>query len=307
MSLRHRLRAARVYLKSWALFRESFHDPAKALRLPFSERITFHPLASAAPVEVPGEYWTMLPTVCRLLAQGALPAWSGGELQVRFRGFLFHAPPLDKSIGWTLKENFIDDVYGLGEADLAGKTVLDIGAFIGDSTVALAARGAFVHAFEPVPLIRAYLEKNVAANGLAERVRIHPVGLSDRTGRITMRLNVAGLAGATAKEQKKDAAYERNLVTQELQLVEAFDYLRSAGIDAAQVVKLDCEGCEYALFRDDALLKRFRPERVMMEYHEGGAPLCEALERHGYLVSWNHRGSVQGHIEAHLPQRRPER
>jgi FkbM family methyltransferase len=158
-----------------------------------------------------------------------------------------------------------------------------------------------VHAFEPVPMIRAYLEKNVAANGLAERVRIHPVGLSDRDERVTMRLNVAGLAGATAKDQKKDAANGRNLVPQELQLVEAFEYLRSAGIDAAQVVKLDCEGCEYALFRDGALLKRYRPERVMMEYHEGGAPLCEALERHGYAVNWSRRESVQGHMEAHLP------
>jgi FkbM family methyltransferase len=301
MTLRHRIRAARVYLKSYAMFRAGFLDPAKALALPFAERMTFHSRTGGAPLEVPGEYWTMLPTVCRLLDQGAAPSWVDGDLQVRFRGFIFHAPPLDKSIGWTLKENFIDDVYGLGDADLSGKTVLDIGAFIGDSTIALASRGAFVHAFEPVPLIRAYLEKNIAANGLGERVRIHPVGLAERNERVTMRLNVAGLAGATAKEVKKEAAYERNLVTQELQLVEAFDYLRAAGIEAAQVVKLDCEGCEYALFRDGALLKKFRPERVMMEYHQGGAPLCEALESHGYLVNWNHRESVQGHIEAHLP------
>jgi len=73
-----------VYLKSWALFRATFRDPARAFVLPFSKRTIFHPVALDGPVEVPGEYWTMLPTVCRLLAQGALPSWAGGELQVRF-------------------------------------------------------------------------------------------------------------------------------------------------------------------------------------------------------------------------------
>ena len=73
--LRHSLRAIRVYLKSWGMFRTAFLDAWKALLLPFAGRLTFHPRGGAAPVEVPGACWTMLPTVCRLLEQGAHPAW----------------------------------------------------------------------------------------------------------------------------------------------------------------------------------------------------------------------------------------
>src|SRR5262249_38284056 len=159
----------------------------------------------------------------------------------------FYAPPLDKSIGQTLKEIFIDDVYGLGARSLAGETALDVGAFIGDSAVALASRGAFVHAFEPVPMIREFLVRNIEANGFKDRVRVHPVGLGEKDEKITLRLNTAGLAGATAKEVKKEAAYEEMQVEQELQIVNAFDYLRAEGITSAGVVKLDCEGHEYAL------------------------------------------------------------
>lgn len=302
MSLRDRARTVRVYLKSLPLFRGTFRDPAKALALPFAERMTFHPRRGPAAVAVPGGCWTMLPTVCRLLAQDAVPWWEDGMLKVRFGKFVFHAPPLDKSIGQTLKEVFLDDVYGLGTSDLGGQTALDVGAFIGDSTIALASRGAFVHAFEPVPLIREYLVRNVEANGFAERVRIHPVGLSDREERITLRLNTAGLAGATAKEVKKDAFYQRMLVEQELQMVNAFDYLRAAGIASADLIKLDCEGCEYGLLREGALLKALAPQRVMMEYHRGGEALRDVLAAHGYVVHWPEPGTPQGHMEAHLPR-----
>lgn len=298
MSFRDHVRAARLYLKSFRLFRETLGDSAKALALPFAARMSFHPRSGAAAVEVPGACWTMLPTVCRLLASGAVPSWEDGMLKVRLGERVFYAPALDKSLGSLLQEIFVDDVYGLKQLDLAGKTVLDIGAYIGDSTVAFAARGAFVHAFEPVPMLQEFLERNIAANGLSERVRVHPVGLSERDEKIEIQVNVTGLAGSTVMAVDADARAATALAPQRLQMVNAFDYLAAAGIASADIVKLDCEGCEYALLRDGALLERLHPAHVMMEYHRGGAPLRDALAAHGYRVHWPDPQSAQGYMSA---------
>lgn len=298
MTLRDRIRATRLYLRSYPLFRSTFRDPEKALWLPFADRLAFHAHQSGASVTVPGECWSMLPTVCRLLQNGAFPAWEDGMLKVRFGDFVFNAPAFDKSIGLTLKEIFIDDAYGLRDLDLKGRTVLDVGAYIGDSTIAFASRGAYVHAFEPVPIIQEYLVRNIAANRLDDRVRVHTVGLSGHDERITVNVNLAGLAGSTVKAAKVDARAVETVISQQLHLVNAFDYLRSAGIASADVVKLDCEGCEYALLQDGALLEMLRPSHVMMEYHSGGAPLHDVLIRHGFSVNWPEREKALGYMSA---------
>lgn len=298
MSLRDRFRATRLYLRSYRLFRETFRDSAKALALPISDRVRFHPRSGAAAVEVPGACWTMLPTVCRLLASGAVPSWEDGILKVRFGEYVFYSPALDKSAGSMLKEIFIDDVYGIKELDLAGKTVLDIGAYIGDSTIAFAARGAFVHAFEPVPIIQEFLRRNIAANAMDGRVRVHPVGLSDRDQNIVINANITGLAGTTVLPVNTEPRAATALVPQRLRMANAFEYLASAGITAADAIKLDCEGCEYALLRDGALLETLRPKHVTMEYHRGGAPLRDLLAAHGYRVDWPDPEVAVGYMRA---------
>ncbi len=300
-ALRHRIRAIRLYLGSYDMFVTAFDNPSASLLLPFRDRVEFRPRGGGAPIAVPGACWTMLPTLCRLLGSGMVPSWEGAAIKVRYKDYQFLAPPLDKSIGWTLKEIFADDIYGFNSIDLTGHTALDVGAFIGDSTVALAARGAFVHAFEPVPLICEYLRRNVEINGLGNRVRIHPVGLARREERISVQVNVAGLAGSTARKSEWQPAKVQNAVKQELRMVNAFEYLRREGITSAQVVKLDCEGQEYELLQDGALLRALSPGMLTMEYHRGGEVLRDALVAAGYRVQWPDVGKVQGHMIARCP------
>jgi len=295
-TLRDRIRAWRMYFKSYPLMRATLSDSERALVLPFAERVDFHARATGAALGVPGACWSMLPTVCRLVQIGALPSWEDDMLKVRFGNIVLYAPGLDKSIGWTLREILVDDAYGLRGMDLKGRTVLDVGAYIGDSTIAFAARGAFVHAFEPVPMVQQFLVRNVAANAMEGRVRVHPVGLAREDRRVKVDVNVTGLAGATVKAARNDARAEASSVSQELHLVDALDYLRSAGVTAADVVKLDCEGAEYALLEDGALLEMLQPSRVVMEYHRGGAPLHDALVKHGYRVDWPAPRSELGYM-----------
>lgn len=62
--------------------------------------------------------------------------------------------------------------------------ILDVGANMGYHALRLALREplATVHAFEPLPQSYEFLARNIAANGLADRVRAHGYGLSRSSG-----------------------------------------------------------------------------------------------------------------------------
>ncbi|MDB5586645.1 MAG: methyltransferase FkbM family [Devosia sp.] len=63
-----------------------------------------------------------------------------------------------------------------------GWTVVDVGAAIGQFTLFAASLGAKVHAFEPSGANVATLGRNLERNGVAGRVRVHQVALSNTTG-----------------------------------------------------------------------------------------------------------------------------
>ena len=74
---------------------------------------------------------------------------------------------------------------------LAGRTVLDIGANIGTTTVPLLRRFGAQRAIaiEPVPANGRLLAMNCLDNGVIDRVAIHAVALTDRDGEVTMALS----------------------------------------------------------------------------------------------------------------------
>jgi FkbM family methyltransferase len=298
MNLRLRYRTFRLYYRSFALFYRAFRDWPKAGWFPFFGAGDFSPRAGGAPVRVPRELWTMLPMVSRLLLCDARPEWRDGELDVSFGVLSFSAPPRDKSIATSLREIFIEDVYRLHGADWRGQVVLDVGANIGDSSIAFAQHGAVVHAFEPLPYLRIFLEKNIARNRMQEKIIPHAVGLSNRDETVDVQLNTASTSTATVLPPTRGGRQTENGLLQKLQLVDAVPYLRSRGITHADVLKLDCEGCEYALFENDELLEYLKPRRIIMEYHRGGHGLCAFLQKQGYDVDWREDSSPVGYIYA---------
>jgi FkbM family methyltransferase len=293
MSLRQRYRTFRLYYKSFGLFYKNLRNWPRAGWFPFFGRGEFQLRNDERTLTVPHRYWFMLPTACRLVSFGAWPEWHDGKMQVTLGHFRFVAAATEKSV-YILKEIFVDDVYRLDGANLSGQTVLDVGANIGDSSVAFAARGAQVHAFEPLMMLQPYLRENIALNALEHRISLHPVGLSGRDETLKVRVSASGTAGATAFGQ----ADRSDAVEQELCLVAAVSYLRKHGINRADLLKLDCEGCEYELFADAALLDYLKPDRIVMEYHRGGDELHAMLEAHGYRVERPEREHPVGYLYA---------
>lgn len=299
MSLRDRVRAIRLYAKSFRLFRETFANWRAAAWLPFVDSVAFHERGLQRTVTVPGGRWSMLPTVCRLLRAGATPSFDGNAIVIEGGGMTLRAPATDKSIGSTYHEIFVDDVYGIASTDLAGKVVIDAGAFVGDSSLAFAQRGAVVHAFEPLPMLWEYLRANADGNRLPGQVIPHEVGLSDQDGALEIWVNAEGSAGATSRAVGAKPGDRSRFVAQSITLVDALTYLSAHGIERADILKLDCEGCEYRLLANQTLLDRLQPERVILEYHQGPTELKAVLEAWGFQVTVAaSSGPVVGFLDA---------
>jgi FkbM family methyltransferase len=131
-----------------------------------------------------------------------------------------------------------------------GDVVYDIGAWIGPYTLLasrLVGEGGRVVSFEPDPVARGQLERNVALNG-ARNVRIVPIALSDRNG-------AARLSGGESEAVVGETG------DAEVETMTLPDFIAREG--APDVVKIDIEGGELRL--DTDALSRTR--HVFLEVH----------------------------------------
>lgn len=180
MSIRETIRVLRFYYKpnSREIYRKAFVNYHDAWRFPFYGSGRFVPHSGGEPITVPRAQWRSVATAGRLLLMGARPEWSDGTLAITFGKYRFVQPAFER---WTPQGIFVDDNWNIfrGE-DLTGKVAVDVGAFIGDSSVAYAERGAIVHAFEPIPIFYDFLCRNIELNNMHGRIIPHAVALSDR-------------------------------------------------------------------------------------------------------------------------------
>lgn len=261
MSMRDDIRALRLYFKSMALFRERLVSPAVAWRLPFMPASKSVDIAfiSGRSFRMKARNWPLLPSACRLDGIGAEFEFLDDAKRVKLDGLTLYSPLWSREEASYYKEVLLDDVYGVKNRNLAGATVVDVGAYVGDSVVAFARQGASVHALEPSISYCGFIRRNLDANSLAARVVLHEVGLAERTEDIALR-------------------------NDQLCFVEGVRYTLESLPQAIDVLKLDCEGSEYHLLADPRFLAHLRPAEIRMEYHRGMEPVWSHLLKAGYSV-----------------------
>lgn len=157
----------------------------------------------------------------------------------------------EKGEAWDFINLVLDDEYGLEAIDSQPKTVLDVGANIGLFSLLALERfpHATIHAYEPNS--RAY--KCAAANLLPWGLKVFDSAVGLEEGRIRI-------------VEHGDSRLARTMAVNDgevLQIPFRVALERIGG--AVDLLKLDCEGAEWEIFKDHQSLKRVR--MIRMEYH----------------------------------------
>jgi FkbM family methyltransferase len=164
-------------------------------------------------------------------------------------------------------EIFAEDCYQVESflGPLAGRpiTVIDIGAHVGAFACQLAATmpAASIRCFEPSATTAAYLRRNIADNGFADRISVEVAAVSDTSGWGTLADNGAGSALNGLISNAASGAAARKVATT------TFDDVVAAIGAPVDVVKIDCEGGEYDAVLGSSPASWVSVGRVVLEYH----------------------------------------
>ena len=171
------------------------------------------------------------------------------------------------------KTDIVAEVFGNGVYDISlGREalVLDIGMNMGLASIYFAAvKGWETVGFEPFPPTYAVARSNIETAGLTDRIETREVGLSDGAGTAEIPYDPRW-TGRNGLFYAK--TYGEKHATQTIRLVDAAETIREMRTRAgtrALVVKMDCEGAEYAILdRLDA--ERLLPsiDAIVLEYHD---------------------------------------
>lgn len=234
----------------------------------------------------PRKYWHTWSWHIDLIKHGANLSWEKNCVTAEYDGIKLSAYAGDYSLHTVYLEKFTEDEYHLENISLKDLSVLDIGANIGSTAITFMKKGArVVYAFEPLPILTEYIQKNVQQNGLGDSVIIHTVGLNDRNEIKRIYIRKHASAGTSTFLHSDDKINIRpGDISQDIRLVNSVEYLKRNDIKNIDVVKMDCEMCEYVVFKNSDFLNYLKPKIILLEYHNGHEALQKVLLDNGYKV-----------------------
>ena len=161
------------------------------------------------------------------------------------------------------------------------ETFLDVGANLGLHSHCLAASHAFngrIHCFEPEPETGAMLADIATQLGTAQRIEIHPFGLSDETRQARFESPAATNDTSVVRVAENDGAKG---------FAASLKRLDDIGLPAPSAIKIDVEGHErQAIAGGMATIRAARPYIVFETIH--GArdtdAICESLRAENYEI-----------------------
>lgn len=165
---------------------------------------------------------------------------------------------------YSNKEDILADVYRIPEVDVGlGETVLDVGAYIGDTAIYFShhvgATGK-VYAFEPILANYEKLMRNVKDNCLDSIIiPVHKgCGSGNRVSRAVSSANGSSWAFIDAESG-----------SQSIQIVTIDSFVDEHKLDKVSFIKMDIEGyeCE-ALKGAIRTIKKYRPKLAICLYHQ---------------------------------------
>jgi FkbM family methyltransferase len=156
-----------------------------------------------------------------------------------------------------------------------GRTVIDIGANVGDSSIYFALRGADkVIALEPLHAVYKIAKKNIEINNLSDKITLLLAGCSAHTDYLVL------------PNESDISAYPYQFSPENrVPLVTLENILKENNVPNGAILKMDCEGYEYDIILQapSDTLRRF--SYIQIEYHSGYKNLKRKLEECNFSVS----------------------
>ena len=158
------------------------------------------------------------------------------------------------------------------------RTVLDIGANIGDSSVYFATRGATkIFALEVNTATYEIGKTNVRGNKLEEKIEFLNVGIGLGTVEVKAKNDYDG----EFQPRHAESGTMGNVTLRSLD-----DVVSALGIEDA-VMKIDCEGCEYSAILEAECDTLSMFSHIMGEYHYGASELIKKLNSCGFDLQFS--------------------
>jgi FkbM family methyltransferase len=149
-----------------------------------------------------------------------------------------------------------------------GSTVFDVGAHIGEWTLLfseLVGPSGRVVAFEPDPVARASLKKNLAMNGVSNAT-VEEVCVSDKAGRATLRAARFGSGLSSIVRPHGEGGGYNEL---EVDATTLDEYCEARAV-SPDWIKIDAEGSEPLIVRGMQRLIEDRHPQAILEFHSDG-------------------------------------
>lgn len=205
--------------------------------------------------------------------------------------------------GWDSFEKPMPDLFGA--CARTASRILDVGAYSGFYSLlgAICNPAADVFAFEPFPLIRETLLRNIALNHLDGRVRCIPAAVSDRGGTTEFFVppNLDGWIETAASLDREFRDHHEQIIEVNVTTLETFRY-SDGSCGPVDLIKIDAESVEHRVLAGGRrLLAEDRPI-IFLEIIPGNAfcPQIEAIrEKAGYEIAAIHTGGIdwRDHVE----------
>lgn len=176
-----------------------------------------------------------------------------------------------KHVHVSLLEVFEYNFYAI--LDVRGRTVVDVGAHIGDSSIYFAKKGASrVYAIEPHPRAFTELMLNVDLNGLRDKIIGLNMAISTRESYVYIPDDVTVID--TQGKYFRGKEERRGMMVKATSLQ---NLIKDYSIPT-DVLKMDCEGCEFdVIINEYETVAKFN--ELFFEYHAYavGRPLSDLL------------------------------
>ena len=183
-----------------------------------------------------------------------------------------------------------------------GDVIYDVGANIGLIGLLLAQHPkglkSRVHCFEPEPRNFDQLQRNIAENGLTERVSAHRVALAEREGKVGLFVR-----GGPGEGRHSTVASKGSTGSIQVATTTVSNFARASN-QPPDLVKIDVEGAEGRVLAGmESLFNDHRPRELFLELHDKGEgdrmPIGESIDEWlsetGYSQVWNRARGISRH------------